>query len=212
MKFKNPLQPSKEDKFIIGEKAEQFYKDVIEPSKEECGHQWTEDSLYCVNCGKSRTTFTTSEPSKEECVCGCHTSESSSEDMKKNGCDYCSFNHDEPSKEEMLSNCCKTPLKTFNSADYDKEETPNGSTCYFVCSKCDKPCDMYSEPSKESPEDKIREIWEEMKEAKRMKEKGIDTYDNPRYMELENKYENVEILFGHESTLSKAIIYYLQNL
>ena len=55
----------------------------------------------------------------------------------------------EPSKEEMLSNCCKTPLKTFNSADYDNEETSNGSTCYFICSKCQKPCDVYVEPSKE---------------------------------------------------------------
>ena len=25
----------------------------------------------------------------EECDCGCHTSESSDEDMKKNGCDLC---------------------------------------------------------------------------------------------------------------------------
>jgi hypothetical protein len=34
----------------------------------------------------------------KECTCGCHTSESSSDDMKKNGCDLCYMYH-EPSKE-----------------------------------------------------------------------------------------------------------------
>ena len=51
------------------------------------------DKVICDNCNPPL------QPSKEECSCGCHTSKSSSEDMKKNGCDYCSFNHDEPSKE-----------------------------------------------------------------------------------------------------------------
>ena len=54
----NPCKPSKEDKFIIGEKAEQFYKDVIEPSKEE--HYWGGKSSNFHDS----TTFP--EPSKEE--------------------------------------------------------------------------------------------------------------------------------------------------
>jgi hypothetical protein len=45
----------------------------------------------------------------KECTCGCHTSESSSEDMKKNGCDLCYCDSEyyprhpknKPTKEEM---------------------------------------------------------------------------------------------------------------
>ena len=59
--------------------------------------------------------------------------------------------------------------------------------------------------------EKIRKIWQELKELKRSRESGIKAYDNPRYMELERKYEEVDILFGHESSLNKAIIYYLSE-
>lgn len=60
-----------------------------------------------------------------------------------------------------------------------------------------------------TPQEEIREIWEEMKELKRMRE--IQLWDNGyiKRKQLESKYEEVETLFGHESTLSKAIIYYL---
>jgi hypothetical protein len=58
--------------------------------------------------------------------------------------------------------------------------------------------------------EEIRKIWEEMKELKR-----YDLYasysdkEKERTAKLQNKYEEIETLFGHESTLSKAIIYYL---
>jgi hypothetical protein len=61
-----------------------------------------------------------------------------------------------------------------------------------------------------TPSEKIREIWMEIKSLKRMQEDG-GGYDNGRG-DLEEKYDEVEGLFGHESTLSKAIIYYLDNL
>ena len=61
-----------------------------------------------------------------------------------------------------------------------------------------------------TPSEKIREIWMELKSLKRMQEDG-GGYDNGRG-DLEEKYDEVEGLFGHESTLSKAIIYYLDNL
>ncbi len=57
------------------------------------------------------------------------------------------------------------------------------------------------------PTEEIRKIWEEMKELKRLRENG----KNWQKPELEEKYENIEILFGHESTLSKAIIYYMDE-
>ena len=61
------------------------------------------------------------------------------------------------------------------------------------------------------PQEEIREIWMEMKELKRCREQGIEGYCNEKYCELESKYEEIETLFGHESTLSKAIIYYLNK-
>jgi len=63
------------------------------------------------------------------------------------------------------------------------------------------------------PQEEIRKIWAEMKKLKRMREGNftIEEYENEERNRLENKYSNIEILFGHESTLSKAIIYYLQN-
>jgi hypothetical protein len=62
------------------------------------------------------------------------------------------------------------------------------------------------------PSEKIRKIWDEMKKVKRLRESGIAAYDNVEYTMLERKYEEVETLFGHESTLSKAIIFYLDSI
>jgi hypothetical protein len=42
---------------------------------------------------------------------------------------------------EWLSKCCQVPVQEFDTSDYDKEESPNGSTYYFMCSKCQNPCD-----------------------------------------------------------------------
>ena len=68
------------------------------------------------------------------------------------------------------------------------------------------------------PSEEIRIIWEEIKELNRLRESNfaavISTESLKRMKrteELEKKYENIEILFGHESTLSKAIIYYLDK-
>ena len=65
------------------------------------------------------------------------------------------------------------------------------------------------------PSQKIREIWDEMKELKRLREnpvidevKNTITFDD-KICDLSLKYEEVDTLFGHESTLSKAIIFYL---
>ena len=56
-------------------------------------------------------------------------------------------------------------------------------------------------------QEEIRKIWQEMKQLKRFQEDG-GGYDINR-TELEEKYEEIDTLFGHESTLSKAIIYFL---
>jgi len=60
------------------------------------------------------------------------------------------------------------------------------------------------------PSEQIRDIWDEMKELKRIYE-NHEPINSERCRELALKYEEIEILFGHESTLSKAIIYYLDN-
>ena len=63
------------------------------------------------------------------------------------------------------------------------------------------------------PSDRIRVIWEEMKKLDRMR-KGkfsIEEYEKEHKEKLEMKFQEVEILFGHESTLAKAIIYHLDN-
>ena len=41
---------------------------------------------------------------------------------------------------------------------------------------------------RELPSDKIREIWDEMKELKRLREQGVVAYENPKYKELEEKF------------------------
>jgi hypothetical protein len=47
---------------------------------------------------------------------------------------------------EYLSNCCKAYVIGTMSGDFigDKPETMTVGTCYFVCSKCNKPCDIYT--------------------------------------------------------------------
>ncbi len=58
------------------------------------------------------------------------------------------------------------------------------------------------------PSDRIREIWMEMKELKYLRGMIHRQRDRER---LEKKFEYIEILFGHEETLSKAIIYFLDE-
>lgn len=64
------------------------------------------------------------------------------------------------------------------------------------------------------PSEEIREIWDEMKELKRLrenpvvdKERNTITFDD-KIGDLSVKFDEVDTLFGHESTLLKAIIYY----
>lgn len=65
---------------------------------------------------------------------------------------------------------------------------------------------------KQCPSEQIRVIWSEMKELKRLFENGCgDANEELRREELFNKFERIDILFGRESTLDKAIIYYLDH-
>lgn len=67
------------------------------------------------------------------------------------------------------------------------------------------------------PSQRIREIWQEMKELKRMRDGEVIPMESikegwdRRKAELERKYQEVEILFGHESTLNKATVYFLDE-
>jgi len=58
------------------------------------------------------------------------------------------------------------------------------------------------------PSQEIREIWQEMKELGRLMDRQCCGGDLERREFLSTKFENVDILFGRESTLSKAIIFY----
>ena len=60
-----------------------------------------------------------------------------------------------------------------------------------------------------TPAENIREIWQEMKELKRLRE--ADSLADERRVALEYKYGDIETLFGHESTLDKAIIFYINS-
>lgn len=66
--------------------------------------------------------------------------------------------------------------------------------------------------------EEIIKIWEEMNLLERLmsgiwyaNEGENGKFPIKKQVELENKYKEIEILFGHESTLSKAIIYYLSQ-
>jgi len=63
------------------------------------------------------------------------------------------------------------------------------------------------------PSEEIRKIWEEMKKLKRLREGkfSIEEYENEDRDKLENKFEENEILFGHEVNLQKATIYWLDE-
>ena len=45
---------------------------------------------------------------------------------------------------DYLSACCKAPVKTSISPDFigDNPNTMTVGTCCFVCSMCEKPCDV----------------------------------------------------------------------
>ena len=67
------------------------------------------------------------------------------------------------------------------------------------------------------PSEKIRKIWEEMKLMKKMQENplvdasGKVIVFDEKLDNLYKKYNDTEILFGRESTLDKAIIFYLDE-
>jgi hypothetical protein len=64
-----------------------------------------------------------------------------------------------------------------------------------------------------NPMEQISGIWREIKEMKRLQSLPYElAYDSEqRLNELQNRYEEVEVEFGKESTLDKAIIYYLNQ-
>jgi len=67
-----------------------------------------------------------------------------------------------------------------------------------------------------TPSEQIRKIWQEMKMMKRLYdgdfEKGISIEKQIEIRdELHEKYKEIEILFGHERTLEKSIIFYLDQ-
>lgn len=61
-----------------------------------------------------------------------------------------------------------------------------------------------------TPSENIRVIWQEIKELKRLYEEPCAS-NTERLNCLSDKYENIDILFGHEESLLKAIIYYLDT-
>ncbi len=65
------------------------------------------------------------------------------------------------------------------------------------------------------PSEQIREIWQELKELKRFYGFQMDPEEfkknQARHDYLQEKYESVITLFGAESTLSIAQIYYLDE-
>lgn len=67
-------------------------------------------------------------------------------------------------------------------------------------------------PEPKSPAERIRETWQELKELKRLGDGEFhEGMTNERYTELSEKFEELDILFGKEDSLLKAIIYYLNN-
>lgn len=89
-----------------------------------------------------------------------------------------------------------------------KKECKNGHRyAHYECVDCGH---KIEKPTPTGPQDEIRKIWEEMKLVKRYQEgKYIPGDIEP--VKLVEKYEEIETLFGHESTLSKAIVYYLNK-
>jgi len=67
---------------------------------------------------------------------------------------------------EYLSKCCKTLVIGTMSPDFigDKPETMTVGTCYFVCSKCGKPCDIIqSKKIKKEKTCKLKEVYKLLK-------------------------------------------------
>jgi len=46
------------------------------------------------------------------------------------------------SRQNVTSKCCDRPVRTIGSTDFIGEKNPKIMTCYYVCEKCGKPCDV----------------------------------------------------------------------
>lgn len=55
-------------------------------------------------------------------------------------------------KSNLKSICCNAEIKTNMSPDFvgDNPENQIIGTCYYICTKCNQPCDVYS---------KQRKVW-----------------------------------------------------
>jgi hypothetical protein len=77
-------------------------------------------------------------------------------------------------KNNLKSDCCKTKIKFSDpSPDFigDNPKTMTIGTCYFICSKCNQPCNIYVP---------IRKIWtrnpvEQIQNDNREKKKKLFT-------------------------------------
>jgi hypothetical protein len=73
--------------------------------------------------------------------------------------------------------------------------------------------DREEDLKKQLPSEQIRVICDEMKWLKRIQKEGsTDPSVNRRYADLFDKYEKIDILFGREESLLKAIIFYLDQV
>ncbi len=71
---------------------------------------------------------------------------------------------------KQLSECCKAPMRLGGDSEYGGSE----GTRYFVCSKCEKPCDPVS-AKMEQPPSQMGE-----KEEQQLYEADIEAYEEGR--------------------------------
>lgn len=66
---------------------------------------------------------------------------------------------------EYLSNCCKAVVVGTMSPDFigDKPEIMTIGTCSFTCSKCGKPCDIYTGKKQKEKTCKLQEVYKLLK-------------------------------------------------
>lgn len=180
-KFSEPLQPSKGWKIESlknGKNGVRYLFNGKEVGKITMGD--VKDDIFIDD----KENLSLNQPSKEECNCGCHTSKSSSEDMKKSGCDLCYCDseyyprHPKPSKEEKWEKeldeyeryvevaekeigLSKKEVKCTNCGETDYTEAIEFDNGMSFCRKCcEKP--MGIEPSKKEPESNKsrRQAWD----------------------------------------------------
>ncbi len=97
-----------------------------------------------------------------------------------------------PNPSKDLSACHQAPVKLGGTGDFD--DSDRAVTQYYVCSQCDKPCDLFAPPKAGEPTHKYPDYWCPICDQpfKPLKKSPTDFINDPEDIEVHYWWHKLE--------------------